>query len=116
MRNIIIGCTIGALVATLLVVLYGGLLNAAADRQLIEAWRKIQPGMPLADAKSELGEPSGQYPLGQGFPEWAQRSVPDDFSKSHGLLTYVIPVLTPQVLLIYYDSDERVVFVSSVPS
>ena len=116
MRNVIIGCVIGALVVAVLAVLFSGVLGVHTERRLIEDWRKIQAGMTLDDVKSELGEPSGQFPIGQGFPEWAERSVPNDFFEKHGLVTYVIPVIGPQVLLIYYDSDDRVVFVSSVPT
>tara|TARA_B110000495_G_scaffold182009_1_gene177198 strand:- start:1604 stop:1954 length:351 start_codon:yes stop_codon:yes gene_type:complete len=116
MRNFIIGCVIGALVVAVFAVLIGGVLGAGTERRLIDDWRKIQPGMTLDDVKSELGEPSGHFPIGQGFPEWAERSVPNDYFENHGLLTYVIPLIGPQVLLIYYDSDDRVVFVSSVPT
>lgn len=116
MRNIIIGCAIGLVLATLLAVLFGIMLGVRAEHQLIEDWRKVQPGMTLDEVKSLFGEPSGQFPVGDGFPEWAERSVPDDYFENHGLITYVSPKIPPQVLLIYFDHDERVVFVSSVPT
>ena len=116
MPNVIIGCAIGTLIGAAIAVFFGGMLGAGAERRLIDEWRKIRPGMTLDEVKSQLGEPSGQYPIGKGFPEWAERSVPDDYYQNHGLLTFVIPMIRPQVLLIYYDGADRVVFVSSVPT
>lgn len=72
--------------------------------------------MTLDEVTAVLGKPNAKIPVGQGFPEWAERSVPSDYFKQHGLLTYVVPMIAPQVLLIYYDSEDRVVFVSSVPT
>jgi hypothetical protein len=87
-----------------------------AAPRLIEDWRKIQPGMTVEKVESLLGKPNSQFSPGDGYPEFGQRSVPDDYFKNHGLLAYVIPTIEPQVLLIYYDDDDRVVFVSSAPT
>jgi hypothetical protein len=83
MRNAIFGFLIGALLVVILAVFFGGTFGADAKQRLIDDWRKILPGMTLDEVKSELGEPSGQFPVAQGFPEWAERSVPNDFSRNH---------------------------------
>lgn len=116
MRNLIVGFVAGVVAATLVLVSFSSAFRQSSEHRLIEDWRKIRPGMRIAEVQQVLGEPSGQFPLGQPYPEWGGCSVPKDFYLKRGLMTYVVPLLAPQVLLIYYDEDDRVVFVSSVPT
>ena len=115
MQKAFIGFFLGLLVGA---VLSGALsrILSGANSELIANWRSIEPGVSIAEVESRLGKPSSVFPLGQGFPEWAEESVPDDFYKNHGLVTYVTPRIRPQVLLVYFDEDENVVYVSSVPT
>jgi len=110
---LIVDFVMGIVVAALFVLVYSGLLRQPAERRLIDDWRKIQPGMLVTEVQTILGEPNGRFPLGDSFPNWAEQSVPNDFYQSHGLVTYVIGGIGPQVLLIYFDEQNRVVFVSS---
>jgi hypothetical protein len=112
LRYFVVGFVIGTVVASFMI-MSGDLLRRPAERQLIDDWRKIQPGMLVTEVQSLLGESSGRFPRGDSLPLWAEQSVPKDFSQSHGLVTYVIGGIGPQVLLIYFDEQNRVVFVSS---
>jgi|GEM_PF-3319980 hypothetical protein len=112
LRDIVVGFVIGIFVASFMII-SGDLLRKPVERQLIDDWRKIRPGNLVTEVQTILGEPNGRFPLGDSFPKWAEQSVPKDFYKSHGLVTYVIMGIGPQVLLIYFDEQNRVVFVSS---
>ncbi len=93
--------------------LFAGLLHSRAERQLIDNWRQIQPGMERNAVIELLGEPYYHMAPGVGFPAWAEESIPDDYYESHGLLVFYAPAPGPQLLLVYFDSDDHVSFVSS---
>ena len=114
MAKFIAGCFLGSIITLAALTLFAGLLYSRAERQLIDDWRKIQPGMTRATVLELLGPPSHDVKPGHGFPDWATKSVPDDYYELHGLLVFTIPAPGPQLLLIYLDSNDRVSFVSSM--
>ena len=113
MTKFLTGFVAGSLVTLVVLTLFVGLLSSRAERQLIDDWRQIHPLMTRAAVIELLGEPNYYMRLGDGFAGWAEKSVPEDYYKTHGLLVFYIPAPGPQLLLVYFDSDDRVSFVSS---
>ena len=114
MAKLVAGCVVGSIITLVSLTLFAGLLYSRAERQLIDDWRKIQPGMTRATVLELLGKPSYDIKLGQGFPNWATQSVPDNYYETHGLLVFTIPAPGPQLLLVYLESNDRLSFVSSI--
>ena len=114
MAKFVAGCVAGSIITLVILTLFGGLLYSRAERQLIDDWRKIHPGMTRASVLEVLGKPSYDMNPGHGFPEWANKSVPDNYYETHGLLVFTIPAPGPQLLLVYFDSSDCVSFVSSI--
>ena len=108
-----VGAIVGALVTGITLTLFSGLLFISAERQLIEDWRKIQPGMERTTVEQILGAPSYDFEIGQGFGPWPHDSLPADYDSNHGLLVFVTGLPGPQVLLVYMDEKNCVSFVSS---
>lgn len=113
MAKFISGLVIGALVTLLVLTLFGGLFYARAKGQLIDQWRQVKPGMERETVVKLIGEPTYDMKLGEGFPSWAEVSVPDDYYQTHGLLVFLVRGPGPQLLLVFLDADDRVSFVSS---
>ncbi|MCA9187480.1 MAG: hypothetical protein R3E01_22525 [Pirellulaceae bacterium] len=113
MAKFISGFFVGSVAALVALSLFAGLLCFQSERQLIDQWRKIEPGMERHAVIELLGEPSYDIKLGEDFPGWAEMSIPDDYYQTHGLLVFAVPVPGPQLLLVYFDEDGRVSFVSS---
>ena len=113
MGRFISGCVAGSLLTIVALALFAGLLSSGAERQLIDDWRRIQPGMNRDAVLQTLGKPAYDMKLGDGFPAWAETSVPDDYYKSHSLLVFHVPAPGPQLLLVYLDENGNVSFVSS---
>ena len=115
MRSFVIGAVVGACVAALALTIWTDLPYATARAGLIAKWRQVHPGMTRDEAIRALGAPTYDFKPGC-YPEWAQVGSPDAFRKDHGLLVFTITGMGPQLLLVYVDSDGRVVFVSSIPT
>jgi hypothetical protein len=113
MRSFVIGAVVGACVAALALAISTDLPYAPARAELIAKGRQIQPGMTRDEAIRALGSPTYDFKPGGGYPEWAQFGSPDAFSKDHGLLVFTIRRMGPQLLLVYLNRDDKVVFVSS---
>jgi hypothetical protein len=107
---------VGTLVTILALALFAGIQCAPADRELIENWRKIRLGMNRDEVERILGLPDYDIKRGSAFPTWAEKSVPDSYYLNHGLLVFTIRRLGPQLLLVYVDEDDCVVFVSNAPT
>ena len=117
MTKFILGLVVGSLVTIVSLSLFTGLLSARAERHLIADWRLVKPGMERKEVIDMLGKPSLALNVGDGFPYWAERSVPADYSETHGLVVFALPTLPgPQLLLVYLDKEDRVSFVSSTAS
>lgn len=100
-----------------------GLLGTVMPRgntqtRVNEAWRKIQPGMSLAEVDAALGK-SASYEStpgqGGGGPD-AAKVFPKEYWKDHGCRTYMIEGMGPYLLFVAYDRDGRVTFVSCGPT
>jgi hypothetical protein len=113
MGKFVSGCIAGSLLTIIALTLFAGLLHSRAERHLIDDWRKIQPGMNKESVLQTLGDPAYDMKLGDGFPAWAEKSVPDDYYKTHALLVFYVPGPGPQLLLVYLDGNGGVSFVSS---
>ncbi len=113
MRSSVIGAVLGACVAALALTIWADLPYAPARAELIAKWRQIRPGMTRNETIHVLGSPTFDFKPGGGYPEWAQLGSPDAFSKDHGLLVFTIARMGPQLLLVYLNRDDKVVFVSS---
>lgn len=114
MKTFATGFLLGTLTVLAVLTLFGGLLYAPAKRELIENWRKIQPGMSTVEVESILGPPNYSFNSGERFPPWASENVPHDYWHGHGLIAYTINRPGPQILIIYTDDNQNVTFVSSV--
>lgn len=115
MRKLAIVFTAGLIAGMLLTASFQGVTAIAgkSSQKLIADWRSVRPGMTVAEVTAVLGVPNGTFPAGKPFPEFASQSVPDKYYENHSVSTYVIPLLKPQVLLIYFDADGVVSYVSS---
>ena len=116
MAKFLAGCIAGSIATLVLLTLFAGLLYSRAERRLIDNWRQVHPGMTRAAVVEILGEPKHDIQPGIGFPTWADKSVPEDYYKTHGLMVFYIPTFGPQLLLVYFDTEDRVSFVSSTYS
>lgn len=115
MAKFVVGVIGGSLVTLLAMTIFVGLLSVPAERDLIDNWREIYPGMPYAEVERILGSPS--YDMrrpGTGFPEWTEKSVPDDYYVNHRLVVFTIRPMGQRLLLVL-DYNDRVTFVSSIP-
>ncbi len=84
-----------------------------SSQKLIADWRSIQPGMTVAEVTARLGVPNGTSQQGNRFLNSRHSLSLTSTNENHSVSTYVIPLLKPQVLLIYFDADGAVSFVSS---
>ena len=113
MKWFVTGIVAGSFITLAALTIVFRLPYAAAERELIDKWRQVHPGMPCAEVVRILGTPSEEWKPGTGFPDWAQKSVPEDYYLNHGLLLFTIMRMGPQLLLVYFDENNRVAFVSS---
>lgn len=113
MAKFLMGTIVGSILTLAATTIFAGLLSSPAERQLIENWRKVRPGMEKSAVIELLGEPSYEMKLGEGFPAWAEKSVPPEYYKTHGLLVFTVRMTGPQLLLIFIDAEGCVSFVSS---
>lgn len=87
--------------------------GTASKEKLIDSWRVVHPGMSVVEVTSSLGTPDLEIQVGNPFPNWAAKSVPENYFETHGLMTFVTQTPLPEVLLVYFDEDGHVTFVSS---
>jgi len=115
MLKFIIGIALG-------LILGWGLLGSFLPREntqtrVNEAWRKIQPGMAVAEIDTIVGKkPSYESEPGQDAINDAAKVFPKDYWKDHGCRTYLIEGPGPYLLFVAYDRDGRVTFVSCGPT
>ena len=84
------------------------------SNEVFLAWQQVQLGMPESEVVELLGTPSSQTGIGENFPRWIESQVPKGFEREHRVATYVIG--WSNLLLIFYDSHGKVVFVSYAPT
>jgi len=113
MRSSVFGAVLGACVAALALTIWADLPSAPARAELIAKWGQLRPGMTRNDTVHALRSPPFDFKPDGGYPEWAQLGSPGAFSMDHGLLVFTITRMGPQLLLVYLDRDDKVVFVSS---
>jgi len=115
MLKFIIGIALGLVLGWILL---GSFLHRDSPQtRVIEAWRKIQPGMSLAEVDAVLGKsPSYESPPGEGAAPEIARIFPKDYWREHGYRTYLIEGMGPYLLFVAYDRDGRVTFVSCGPA
>lgn len=114
MLKIAAGFLAGAVTATLSLLLFSGVLFYPAQKELIDKSRLVKLDMPINEVKEILADDGVTHKYGGGFPEWAKRSVPEDYSENHGLITFTTRKgFGPQLLLVYFDERNRVTFITS---
>jgi hypothetical protein len=84
--------------------------------RLIDAWRKVEPGMDIDEVDVRLGAPAYDFAAGEGWPAWATVAAPEEVRRQHGLRVFMVAGMGPQLLLVIYDDAGHVFFVTSRPT
>lgn len=112
MTKILISFFSGVLVASLTFVIFSGAVFFPAQNELVEKWQSIDAGMTVNEAIEILGSPDQTYQPNE-LPSWAMRQVSTAYAEKHGILTYSIGTFGPNILLVFFDEDQEVTFVTS---
>ena len=106
------GCLAGSCLTLVALAIFAGLFHSRAERQLIDEWRRIGPGMNREAVMQRLREPSYAFEPGEANHTWSQPSIPAEYFTIHDLLVFSVPGPGPHLLLVFFDANSRVSFVS----
>ena len=105
----LIGFVLGGVISFFAVVTLNGM---SGKSELVSAWRKIHPTMTVDEVVQLMGRPNDQIQVGEEWPAFlGSRSEPKSYQGKHGVMVYVMGL--SNVLLVVYDDEGRVAFVSA---
>ena len=114
LSGVIAGFVLGIFVTTIFFVVLTDVAFAPSSTELIRKIKMIELGMTVDQARDIVGPGEFVHEIGTGFPVWASNGVPESFEDSHGVIVKTIGSIGPHNLLIFFDKDHRVVFVSLI--
>lgn len=107
------GFACAAIILVTLLLAFTDVFYAGPKITLIEKWREVEYGEQKQSVLQTLGDPYYEFAAGEGIPSWAYKSVPQGYHFNHELIVYYCSGNGPQLLLIFFDREGFVTFVTS---
>lgn len=108
---------VGAFAGGALTYLSAGQPALRSSRSLVERWRTIKPGEHIDEAIERIARGPGiRHDLSDPATMLMIEASSEEYAETHGAVLFVLGTIDPHVLMIFFDDQNQVTFVTSHPT